>query len=204
MVENDGARPRVNATGPLTRKALPKRLRYEVLRRDNHACRYCGATAPDAKLTVDHVVPVVLGGRDQPDNLVAACVDCNAGKSATPPSAPLIEDVRSDALRWAQAQAVVQDARRNMAALREQGREAFFDSWLMYNREEDGPATWEDSADQFVAAGLTIGDFEDASRSTGRQYRRDPWRYFCGALWRMAAEINEATAALVAEANRAP
>ena len=38
--------------------AVSKRTRYEVLRRDNHACRYCGASAPDAKLTVDHVLPV--------------------------------------------------------------------------------------------------------------------------------------------------
>ncbi|AWN05089.1 HNH endonuclease [Gordonia phage Easley] len=38
--------------------AVSKRLRYEILRRDNHTCRYCGATAPDVPLTVDHVVPV--------------------------------------------------------------------------------------------------------------------------------------------------
>lgn len=28
--------------------AVSKRTRYEVLRRDNHACRYCGARAPEA------------------------------------------------------------------------------------------------------------------------------------------------------------
>ena len=28
--------------------AVSKRLRYEILRRDNHTCRYCGASAPDA------------------------------------------------------------------------------------------------------------------------------------------------------------
>lgn len=33
--------------------AVSKRTRYEVLRRDNHACRYCGASAPEVKLTVD-------------------------------------------------------------------------------------------------------------------------------------------------------
>jgi len=30
--------------------AVSKRLRFEILRRDDHACRYCGATAPEAKL----------------------------------------------------------------------------------------------------------------------------------------------------------
>ncbi|MGC7224589.1 HNH endonuclease, partial [Mycobacteroides abscessus subsp. massiliense] len=42
--------------------AVTKRLRYEVLRRDNYSCRYCGRSAPEVKLTVDHVVPVALGG----------------------------------------------------------------------------------------------------------------------------------------------
>lgn len=32
--------------------AVSKRLRYEILRRDDHACRYCGDRAPDVKLTV--------------------------------------------------------------------------------------------------------------------------------------------------------
>ena len=55
---------------------VSKRLRYEILRRDNHACRYCGGTAPDVVITVDHVVPVALGGSDDAGNLVAACKDC--------------------------------------------------------------------------------------------------------------------------------
>lgn len=83
--------------------AVSKRLRFEVLRRDNHQCRYCGATAPDATLTVDHVVPEALGGSDDPSNLVAACAECNAGKSATPPDAALVADVAADAERWADA-----------------------------------------------------------------------------------------------------
>ncbi|MGW6578921.1 HNH endonuclease [Streptomyces globisporus] len=63
--------------------AVSKRLRYEILRRDKHACRYCGATAPDVPLRVDHVIPVALGGSDAPENLVAACEPCNSGKTST-------------------------------------------------------------------------------------------------------------------------
>ena len=47
--------------------ALSKRLRYEILRRDNHTCRYCGASAPDVTLTVDHVVPCLLYTSDAAD-----------------------------------------------------------------------------------------------------------------------------------------
>src|SRR4051812_40636672 len=73
--------------------AVSKRLRYEILRRDNHACRYCGATAPDVKLNVDHVIPQSLGGSDKPDNLVPPCADCNAGKTSSLPNAMPAADV---------------------------------------------------------------------------------------------------------------
>jgi 5-methylcytosine-specific restriction endonuclease McrA len=84
--------------------AVSKRLRYEVLKRDNHTCAYCGRTAPEVKLTIDHVVPTTLGGDDDPSNLVAACADCNSGKSSSNPDAPIVANVAEDALRWAKAQ----------------------------------------------------------------------------------------------------
>ena len=77
--------------------AVSKRTRFEVLRRDDFTCRYC--RSKDHELTVDHVVPVALGGTDKPDNLVAACRDCNAGKSSTPPDTALVSDVEADAVR---------------------------------------------------------------------------------------------------------
>lgn len=64
--------------------AVGKRLRFEVMRRDNHSCQYCGRSAPDVELQVDHVVPVTLGGTDHPSNLKTACRDCNSGKASVP------------------------------------------------------------------------------------------------------------------------
>lgn len=81
--------------------AVSKRLRYEILRRDNHACRYCGATAPDAKLNVDHVIPQALGGSDKPTNLVSACADCNAGKTSSLPNAMPVADVEQETFKRA-------------------------------------------------------------------------------------------------------
>lgn len=81
--------------------AVSKRLRYEILRRDNHTCRYCGASAPDVPLRVDHVIPVSLGGPDRPSNLVTACQDCNAGKTSSMPDAATVADVPQDTFRQA-------------------------------------------------------------------------------------------------------
>lgn len=81
--------------------AVSKRLRYEILRRDNHACRYCGAAAPGVKLNVDHVIPTSLGGSDAPTNLVTACADCNGGKTSSMPNAMPVADVDQETFRQA-------------------------------------------------------------------------------------------------------
>ncbi len=43
-------------------------------------CHYCGASTPPAQLTMDHVVPLVRGGRSTKGNLVACCKTCNSKK----------------------------------------------------------------------------------------------------------------------------
>lgn len=56
------------------------RLRFEVLARDNFTCQYCGRTAKEVELQVDHIYPKVKGGNNDKDNLIASCIDCNKGK----------------------------------------------------------------------------------------------------------------------------
>ena len=63
------------------RQAISNSLRFKVLHRDGFTCRYCGKMAPDVELQVDHIYPVSKGGTNSLDNLVAACVECNSGKS---------------------------------------------------------------------------------------------------------------------------
>jgi hypothetical protein len=102
--------------------AVSKRLRYEILRRDNHACRYCGATAPGVKLHVDHVIPQALGGKDEPTNLVTACAPCNAGKTSSMPKAMPVGDVDQETFR--QAAAMKREAEYRIAAV-----EAVVSAW---------------------------------------------------------------------------
>lgn len=81
---------------------IGKRLRFEIFRRDNFACRYCGATAQSgAVLEVDHVLPRSRGGKDTPRNLLTACDACNSGKSDTDLTARLVDDVPQEAFRRA-------------------------------------------------------------------------------------------------------
>jgi 5-methylcytosine-specific restriction endonuclease McrA len=59
------------------------RLAVYILRRDGYRCAWCGGTAT----TVDHVVPRIDGGTDDPSNCVAACERCNKskGRRSRPP-----------------------------------------------------------------------------------------------------------------------
>ena len=64
--------------------------RRNLLRRDSHACQYCGATE---RLTLDHVLPRSRGGPETWENLVAACTRCNNRKgSRTPEEAGMALD----------------------------------------------------------------------------------------------------------------
>lgn len=65
------------------RKSIPKKIRFEVLKRDSFTCQYCGASAPDVILEVDHIYPVAEGGTNDLMNLITSCRDCNRGKSKT-------------------------------------------------------------------------------------------------------------------------
>jgi hypothetical protein len=180
--------------------AVSKRTRYEVLRRDNHTCRYCGGSAPDVVLTVDHVTPTALGGNDDPSNLVAACRDCNAGKASTSPDAAFVDDVAQDALRWS---AAIKLAAYRAAAKHQQIEdyiESFWDEFKSYYPDSKSiytpilPEGWEASVETFYVRGLPLGMLHRALAKTvtkPRLGRYDFFRYLCGICWSMLSEIQD-------------
>lgn len=64
--------------------ALSKKIRFEVFKRDSFTCAYCGKTPPTVTLEVDHIDPKSKGGKDDINNLITACFDCNRGKRNIP------------------------------------------------------------------------------------------------------------------------
>jgi hypothetical protein len=177
--------------------SVTKRTRFEVLRRDNHTCRYCRAT--DAPLTVDHVTPVALGGSDSPDNLVAACRDCNAGKSSAAPDATLVSNVAEDAVRWRIA--MQQAAAWSTASLEgdEKYTTQFTDIWWKYL-----PADHESSLLAMKRAGLPVADLLYAARvAQDARGVEDRWRYFCGVAWKRLQLLQEKAGDLIAASSPA-
>ncbi|GGG04352.1 hypothetical protein GCM10007304_18080 [Rhodococcoides trifolii] len=172
---------------------VSKRLRFEILRRDNHTCRYCGATAPNVTLQVDHVTAKTLGGTDHPTNLVTACSDCNSGKSATILSAPTVEDISTHTTAWHQAKLT---AAQEHSAARE--RLATVSDALQATWVYTLPSNFRNSIRAFLAAGLdeaTILEMaEVAQGASGVNGSR--WNYFCGCCWKRARQIEDAAAAI--------
>lgn len=60
--------------------------RRNLFARDGNRCQYCGAIFPTSELSIDHVKPRAQGGGDCWENLVCACVRCNARKGGRTPS----------------------------------------------------------------------------------------------------------------------
>jgi hypothetical protein len=62
------------------RKDVPKKIKFEVLKRDKFTCQYCGAKAPDVLLHVDHINPYSKSKDNSIINLITSCQSCNLGK----------------------------------------------------------------------------------------------------------------------------
>lgn len=56
------------------------KLRFQIFTRDNFTCQYCGRKSPKVILEIDHKYPKSKGGKDNIDNYITACGDCNRGK----------------------------------------------------------------------------------------------------------------------------
>lgn len=77
------------------RKTIPRGLKNRVFEKSNGICAYCGTDlVKNGNWHVDHVVPICRGGKDEIENLVAACHRCNTKKGDKPANEIISEDSR--------------------------------------------------------------------------------------------------------------
>lgn len=71
---------------PLKKKRqLVRFSRLNVFLRDRFKCQYCSNHFTKTHLTLDHVIPVVQGGKKTWENIVTACKPCNQKKGGRTP-----------------------------------------------------------------------------------------------------------------------
>lgn len=189
------------------RKAISKRVRFEVFKRDSFKCQYCGHGTPDVILHVDHIVAVAAGGSNDIDNLLTSCEACNLGKSDKPltavPQSMLME------------QAELRERREQMKAFakwKDEVRESKYEGirrlgvyWYDFMLPQDSRGLYrfhprrEASIKTFLRNGLTEDQIQEAMDIA--QVKLEPdfdddddaFRYFCGVCWGMIREAsNEA------------
>ena len=59
-------------------------------------CYYCGKKFPREELTMDHIVPVVRGGKSTKGNVVVACKECNNKKKYLTPVEMILATENND------------------------------------------------------------------------------------------------------------
>ena len=60
---------------------LSKKFTYTALHaKSDGCCFYCGVSLDEDSCTIDHIIPKILGGGNDFDNLAISCKSCNSSK----------------------------------------------------------------------------------------------------------------------------
>ena len=118
--------------------AVSVRTRFEVLKRDDFTCRYCGRSTPDVVLEIDHIIPACEGGTDDAINLAVSCWECNRGKAGVRLSEVMTgEDPHDKAILMLERERQLDEYNTVLAGIRER-REAAV--WELHRHWDDcGP-----------------------------------------------------------------
>lgn len=181
--------------------ALSVRTRFEVFKRDEFTCRYCGRRSPEVVLQVDHIVPVCNGGSDDQINLTTSCWECNSGKSGVPLNEVITgEDPHDRAIEVLERKRQIEEYNRVLADDRE-AREA--DAWAIWRYWQTERGYSDTTLDHMPRRDFTwlmnslatvpktkMLDFVDAALAVGAD--RD-FRYVGGCVknWREAQQARQ-------------
>lgn len=172
----------------MSRKALGKKIRFEVFKRDAFTCQYCGSKPPSVVLEVDHIHPVAAGGKDAVDNLITACFDCNRGKSdVLLSSIPASLEERAAIL--AEKQEQVKAYGRLIKSIKrkeEKSIDAVQDVFGTYFEGFSFTPKFRESVRVFIQK-MPIDEVEQAMHTACSRIRRrdDSIKYFCGICWKL-------------------
>lgn len=168
----------------MSRKPIPKRVRFEIFKRDAFTCQYCGSHPPDAVLEIDHVIAVANGGDNDPDNLITACFGCNRGKGAVP-----LDAVPQSLTQKAAVIAEREEQLRGYNAILDARRERVEnDVWRVVEYMTGETRIAHDKFDSIKRFAETLGvhevlDAVDIAKAKRPRADYAQWKYFCGVCW---------------------
>jgi len=66
-------------------RQISGKVQQKIWARDGFKCLYCRRNMGEVQLTIDHFIPLELGGEDKPGNYISSCAKCNRDKGNLPP-----------------------------------------------------------------------------------------------------------------------
>jgi 5-methylcytosine-specific restriction endonuclease McrA len=101
-------------------KGVSNKIMWEIYERDHYTCIYCGFDGRDfdsyMQLSIDHIRPRSSGGDHSPENLAAACRECNSLTS------------RMKFIKNTSREEIIFKKREQVA----QRRKAYYANWIIY------------------------------------------------------------------------
>ena len=132
-----------------------QKVRFDVFKRDNFTCQYCGRKSPEVILEADHIIPASDGGKADFDNLITSCRECNRGKS----NSEIIPKDDTDLPEYERALKEHQDMINNIENMKESLKELYkklkdfrvksFESNVLATRQEINRLKEEDANTNF-------------------------------------------------------
>lgn len=167
-------------------RSISVKKRFDVFKRDNFTCQYCSRKPPKVPLECDHIIPVCKGGKNDIDNLITACFDCNRGKGGTElESIPdtLVTKMERMVLakkQYKQYQNLLKKQKQIIDAEIDQVVsvfESFFDGYTISDR-------FRISIKNFISK-LDVNQVVEAMEKSCNivNHRHDATKYFCGICW---------------------
>lgn len=170
------------------RKALSKKTRFEVFKRDGFICQYCGGTPPNVLLWVDHIIPVAEGGGNEMDNLITSCQPCNSGKGARSLT-NIPKSLKDRAAEIAEQEAQIKGYAKIIKAKTDRIEEESWDiAAALENREylDEYPRDRLRSIRHFLTV-LPYHEVLEAAEITSSRWGyigASQFKYFCGICWK--------------------
>lgn len=171
----------------IKRKAISKKTRFEVFKRDSFTCQYCGSHPPTVVLEPDHIDPVANGGGNEMDNLVTACFDCNRGKAGNLLTS-IPKSLKEKAAEVQEREAQIAGYREVMQASLDRIEDDMWqvaDTLLPGSSESGCRRDWLQSIKNFNSK-LPIHSVIDAAeiaRARMGYSKNKLFSYFCGICW---------------------
>ena len=173
--------------------AISKKIRFEVFKRDNFTCQYCGKKPPEVVLEIDHILPSSKKGTNEIENLLTSCFDCNRGKGdrkLTEPTEKIKINIGEIKEKSEQLEEFYK-YQKTIEKLKEKQVKNIANYWSkLWNDKSYLSSHGENSIRQLLKRFSSLEIMEAIDISTRIKDDSRAFKYMCGVLWTKLKEKN--------------